>query len=110
MVGCLLPSQVPSTKLGYCLKINNDQVYDSISRSDEEKILGANQLNVNYTALHSNSTCTYGKYVQIFFYLCCIFEIIVNVEQRMDHFLNIIKLVKFFMQAKDFYDTHTNFE
>ena len=44
-----------ATKLGkdhgYCLKINNDQVYDSISRSDEQKVLGTNQPTVNYTGL-----------------------------------------------------------
>ena len=36
---------------GYCLKINNDQVYDSISRSDEQKVLGTNQPTVDYTGL-----------------------------------------------------------
>ena len=36
---------------GYCLKINNDQVYDSISGSDEQKVLGTNQPTVNYTGL-----------------------------------------------------------
>ena len=44
-----------NTKLGkdhgYCLKINNDQVYDHISRADEEKVKGTHQLTVNYTWL-----------------------------------------------------------
>ena len=44
-----------NTELGkqhdYCLKINNDQSYDSISRTDEEKVIGTNQPTVNYTGL-----------------------------------------------------------
>ena len=36
---------------GYCLKINNDQAYDTISRADEEKILGTHEHAVNYTWL-----------------------------------------------------------
>ena len=36
---------------GYCLKINNDLGYDSISRSDEQKILGTHQSSVNYDRL-----------------------------------------------------------
>merc|ERR1711949_94319 len=36
---------------GYCLKINNDQAYDSISRSDEQKVLGTNEPTVIYTGL-----------------------------------------------------------
>ena len=38
-------------KNGYCLKINNDQFYDSIGRADEQKILGTHQPTVNYTGL-----------------------------------------------------------
>ena len=44
-----------NTKLGmdhyYCLKINNDQVYDTIGRQDEEKILGTHESAVTYTGL-----------------------------------------------------------
>merc|ERR1711923_511961 len=36
---------------GYCLKINNDQTFDSITREDEQKILGTNEPTVNYTGL-----------------------------------------------------------
>ena len=36
---------------GYCLKINNDQVNDSISRSDEQKILGTNQPTVGWPSV-----------------------------------------------------------
>ena len=36
---------------GYCLKVNNDQQYDTISRGDEKKIIGSHQSTVNYTTL-----------------------------------------------------------
>ena len=41
---------------GYCLKVDNNQVYDSISREDEEKVLGTNQPTINYNVL-VNSKC-----------------------------------------------------
>ena len=54
-----------NTKLGkdhgYCLKINNDQVYDSISRNDEVRVIGTNQPTVNYVGLVKCYNSEYGS-------------------------------------------------
>ena len=46
---------------GYCLKINNDQVYDSISRNDEVRVIGTNQPTVNYVGLVKCYNSEYGS-------------------------------------------------
>ena len=49
---------------GYCLKINNDQVYDSLSRNDEVKVIGTHQSTVNYTGLIKCQEPVYQWYVK----------------------------------------------